>query len=194
MCRVRRKFYGQASLALLPFLLGMPVLAGPINYVTNGEFETGATEGVLTPDGGIIYVFGVGGATDVGGWTVSDSGNNNASSTPLSLVVTGDPPQQPASGSYALDFDPYWDIATGAILGWVVTGTLPEISQTFSLPAGDYVLSFDGALESPTPAGSSRTLNVTLTGAASLDQAVTADQGDDIGYTGLHVRFRHDRR
>jgi hypothetical protein len=80
-----------------------------MNYVTNGGFETGATSGVLSPTnpGDLIYVFGVGGSTNIGGWTVSASSNNNGSGTPLSLLVTGNPPQQPASGSCAVDFDPF---------------------------------------------------------------------------------------
>lgn len=39
----------------------------------NGGFEVGATSGKLsqTIPGDLIYVFGVGVATDIGGWTVS---------------------------------------------------------------------------------------------------------------------------
>jgi hypothetical protein len=37
------------------------------------------------------------------------------------------------------------DVNTGALLSSI--GSLPEISQSFSLPAGNYVLSFDGAIE-----------------------------------------------
>jgi hypothetical protein len=93
---------------LLPCMLSMPLLASP-NYVINGDFETGATAGQLSPtiSGDLIYVFGVGGATNIGGWTVSASSNNNGSTTPLSLLVTGNPPQVAADGSYAVDFDPY---------------------------------------------------------------------------------------
>jgi hypothetical protein len=168
---------------LLPFLLGVPLLADPFNYVTNGGFETGATSGVLSPaPGDVIYVFGVGGATNIGGWTVSASSVNNGSGTPLSVVVTADPPQVPASGIYALDFDPSWNISTGALLDGPVTGTLPEISQNLSLPAGNYVLSFDGAVEQDGGLGI-RPLTVTLTGAADLNQTVTTSEPDDLGYT-----------
>ena len=130
----------------------LPAIGSP-NYIVNGGFETGATAGVLSPtlagppNNYLIYVFGVGGATDIGGWTVSTGPKSNRSTTPLSLLVTGNPPQTPASGSYAVDFDPFWNISTGEILGPTVTGTLPELSQTMILPAGDYLLSFDGALE-----------------------------------------------
>jgi|SRR5580658_9484598 hypothetical protein len=103
----------------LPLLLAAPLLAGPLNYVTNGGFETGATNGVLSPTNptDLIYVFGVGGATNIGGWTVSNSPSSNGSNTPLSLVVTGNPPQVPAGGNFAVDFDPFWNISTGDILG-----------------------------------------------------------------------------
>jgi hypothetical protein len=175
---------------LIPLLLSMPLFAD-INYVTNGDFETGATNGTLSPTipGDLIYVFGVGGATDIGGWTVSDSSNNNGSATPLSVLVTGNPPQVPASGSYAVDFDPFWDIATGALLSGPVTGTLPEISQSFLLPAGSYVLSFDGAVEEPDSPPGSRPLTVTLSGAATLNQTVTASESDDVGYTLFSFNF-----
>ena len=63
-----------------------------------------------------------------------------------------------------------------------MTGTLPEISQTLSLPAGSYVLSFDGAVEQDGGTGT-RPLTVTLSGAASLDQTVTTSETDNIGYT-----------
>ena len=100
---------------LLPFLLGVPLLAN-VNYVTNGGFETGAT--------------------NIGGWTVSASSNNNGSGKPLSVPVTGNPPQVPASAQCAVDFDPYWNIATGALMSGPLIGTLPQIGQTLSLPAG----------------------------------------------------------
>jgi hypothetical protein len=169
---------------LLPFLLGLPLAASPLNYVTNGGFETGAISGVLSPSnpGDLIYVFGVGGSTNIGGWTVSSSANNNGSSTPLSVLVTGNPPQVPASGSYAVDFDPFWNIATGAILRPTVTGTLPEISQILSLPTGNYLLSFEGAVEQDGGSGT-RPLTVTLSGAATLNQTVTTSETDNIGYT-----------
>jgi hypothetical protein len=121
---------------LLGILTVMPLLADPFNYLTNGGFESGATSGVLTPVAGLsIYVFGVGGSTNIDGWTVSASSINNGSDTPLSVLVTGNPPQQPASGIYAVDFDSSWNISTGALLSGAVTGTLPEISQTFALPS-----------------------------------------------------------
>lgn len=175
---------------LLAFLMGLPLLASPINYVTNGDFETGATSGVFSHAiaGDLIYVFGVGGQTNIGGWTVSSSSNNNGSSTPLSVLVTGNPPQIPAGGSYAVDFDPFWNIANGALLGPTVTGTLPEISQTFSLPAGAYLLSFDGAVEQNGGSGT-RPLSVTLTGAATLNQTVTTSEPDNIGYTLFSFEF-----
>jgi hypothetical protein len=97
------------------------------------------------------------------------------------VLVTGNPPQTPASGSYAVDFDPFWNVSTGALLSSAI-GTLPELSQSFSLPAGNYVLSFDGAIESE--GGSlNRSLGVTLTGAASLTQTATTNELDDVGYT-----------
>jgi hypothetical protein len=172
------------SVLPLATLLAVRVLAGPVNYVTNGGFETGATSGVLSPSvpGDLIYVFGVGGATNIGVWTVSASSNSNGSGTPLSVLVTGNPPQVPASGSYAVDFDPFWNVSTGAILGPTVTGTLPEISQTFSLPTGAYTLSFDGAVEQDGGSGT-RPLSVTLSGAATLNQTVNTSETDNIGYT-----------
>ena len=120
----------------------------PADFVVNGGFETGATSGVLSPTipGDLIYVFGVGGQTNIGGWTVSNSANNNGSPTPLSVLVVGSPPQFPASGNYALDFDPFWNVQTGALLGPTVTGTLPQISQVIQLPAGQYVLSSTSAV------------------------------------------------
>ena len=77
--------------SMLSFLLAAPLLAGPVNYVTNGGFETGATSGVLSPSipADLIYVFGVGGATGIGRWTVSNSPNNNGSITPLSVAGHG---------------------------------------------------------------------------------------------------------
>jgi len=105
----------------------------------------------------------VGGAADIGGWTVSASSNNNGSAAPLSVLVTGNPPQIPAGGQYAVDFDPFWNIATGALLSGPVTGTVPQISQNLSLPAGSYVLSFDGAVEQRGGPGT-RPLTVTLSG------------------------------
>ncbi len=170
-------------LCLLGILTGMPLLAEPFNYVTNGGFESGATSGVLTPAAGLnVYVFGVGGSTDIDGWTVSASSINNGSDTPLSVVVTANPPQQPASGTYAVDFDPSWNISTGALLSGPVTGTLPEISQTLSLPSGSYDLTFDGAVEQDGGVGT-RPLTVTLSGAADLDDTVTTSETDDVGYT-----------
>jgi hypothetical protein len=167
----------------LLFVFGVPLHAD-INYVTNGDFETGATSGVLSPaiPSDLIYVFGVGGATDIAGWTVSASSNNNGSTTPLSVLVTGNPPQVPAGGRFAVDFDPFWNISTGALLGPTVTGTLPQISQTFSLPTGSYVLSFDGAEEQDAPTAS-RPLTVALSGAATLNQTVTTSENDGVGYT-----------
>jgi hypothetical protein len=175
---------------LVPFLLGAPLRAD-INYVTNGDFETGASSGKLSPTipGDLIYVFGVGGATDIGGWTVSASSINNGSNTNLSVLVTGNPPQVPASGSYAVDFDPFWNITTGALLGPTVTGTLPRISQSFTLPAGNYLLSFYGAIEDAYTAPASRPLIVTLTGAATLNQTVIASQPDAVGYTLFQFDF-----
>jgi hypothetical protein len=168
---------------MLPFLLSVPLFAN-INYVTNGGFEIGATNGKLSPSigGDLIYVFGVGGATDIGGWTVSASSNNNGSANPLSVDVTGNPPQVPAGGRYAIDFDPFWNIATGGLLAAPVTGTLPQISQNLSLPAGSYLLSFDGAVEQDGGTGT-RPLTVTLSGAATLNQTVTTNEIDSVGYT-----------
>jgi hypothetical protein len=114
---------------------------------------------------------------------------NNGSSTNLSVLVTGNPPQVPVSGSYAVDFDPFWNISTGAILGPTVTGTLPQISQSFSLPAGNYALSFDGATEQGANAPASRPLTVTLSGAATLNHTMTTSQPDDIGYTLFQFDF-----
>jgi len=98
-----------------PLSVGGALLAN-VNYVTNGGFETGAT--------------------NIGGWTVSASSNNNGSGKPLSVPVTGNPPQVPASAQCAVDFDPYWNIATGALMSGPLIGTLPQIGQTLSLPAG----------------------------------------------------------
>jgi hypothetical protein len=173
-----------------PFLLALTASASPMQYVTNGGFETGATSGVLSPTNpaDLIYVFGVGGSTNIGGWTVSSSSNSNGASTPLSLLVTGNPPQQPASGNFAVDFDPFWNISTGAIIGPTVTGTLPELSQILSLPAGNYVLSFDGAIEQGGGPGT-RPLTVTLSGAATLDQTVATSEIDSIGYNLFTFNF-----
>ena len=168
------------------FLLCPLVLtADPIDYVTNGGFETGATSGVLSPSvpGAQIYVFGVGGATNIGGWTVTNSSNNNGAVTPLSVLVTGNPPQPPAGGNYAVDFDPFWNVLTGALLGPTVTGTLPELSQVLTLPSGSFLLSFEGAVEQGGTSGQIRPLEVTLTGAASLDQTVNTSEIDSVGYT-----------
>lgn len=166
--------------------LALPLAAGPINYLTNGDFETGATSGVLNtqfngaPYFYTIYVFGVGGSTNLGGWTVSNGPNSNGGSTPLSLVVTANPPQVPAGGTYAVDFDPFWNISNGNLLSSAI-GTLPELSQTVTLAAGAYVLSFDGAIEiGATP--KSRSLGVTLTGAASLSATATTSSPDASGY------------
>lgn len=174
---------------LITLLLAAPLFAN-INYVTNGGFETGAASGVLSPSipGYFIYVFGVGGATDIGGWTVSNSPDNNGSATPLSVLVTANPPQIPASGTYAVDFDPFWSISTGALLAAPVTGTLPQISQNFVLPAGNYVLSFDGAVEQNGGAGT-RPLTVALSGAATLSQTVSTSEPDSIGYTPFSFDF-----
>jgi hypothetical protein len=151
------------------------------NFVVNGGFETGATSGVLSPSVPGVYVFGVGGATDIGGWAVTNSGNNNGSPTPLSLVVTANPPQVPASGTYALDFDPFWDVKTGVLLGPSVVGTLPQISQVIQLPTGNYVLGFNAAVEQP-DLQQSRSLLVTLSGAASLSQTPVTSRSDNTGY------------
>ncbi len=174
--------------AVLLWWTPITVVAG--NYVVNGGFETGATSGVLSPSnpGDLIYVFGVGGQTDIGGWTVTSSDNNNGSSTPLSVLVTGDPPQVPASGSYALDFDPFWNITTGRILGPTVTGTLPQISQVIQLPAGQYVLGFDAAIEQDGGAGT-RSVAVSLTGGASLSETPTTSRPDNTGYDYFSYNF-----
>jgi hypothetical protein len=178
------------TLLLLPLILAVPLLATPINYVTDGDFETGATSGILSPSipGDLIYVFGVGGATNLGPWSVTAGPNNNGSANPLSVLVTGNPPQQPAGGGYAVDFDPFWNIATGALLGPTVTGTLPEISQTFTLPAGGYLLSFEGAVEEGV-LPQTRPLTVTLSGAATLNQTVTTNETDSVGYTLFSFAF-----
>ncbi len=163
----------------------------PADFVVNGGFESGATSGVLSPSnpGDLIYVFGVGGQTNIGGWTVSESANSNGSSTPLSVLVVGSPPQYPASGKYALDFDPFWNVTTGALLGPTVTGTLPQISQVIDLPAGQYVLSFDAAVEQPNPNAESRLVSVTLAGAASLLETPTTSRPDNVGYDHFSYDF-----
>jgi hypothetical protein len=143
---------------------------------------------VLSPSipGDLIYVFGVGGATDIGGWTVSNSPNNNGSDTALAVLVTGNPPRAPASGTYAVDFDSLLEHLHGRAPAGKRDGhrggTPPEISQTLSLPAGSYVLSFDGTVEQNGGTGT-RPLTVTLSGGANLDQTVTTSETDDIGYT-----------
>ena len=163
------------------------------DYVVNGGFEVGGTSGVLATSfsSDIIYVFGVGGATNIGGWTVSNS-SNSTGPTPLSVLVTGSPPQVPASGSYALDFDPFWNITTGALLSsngqGMVTGTLPQISQVIDLPAGQFVLSFDAAIEQDGGSGT-RSALVTLTGAASLSQTPTTSLPDSNGYDHFSYDF-----
>jgi hypothetical protein len=178
------------TLLLLPLLLGVPLLASPINYVTDGDFETGATSGILSPSvpGDLIYVFGVGGVNTIGPWNVTAGPNSNGSTNPLSVLVTGNPPQQPAGGNYAVDFDPFWNVTTGALLGPTVTGTLPEISQTFTLPGGNYVLSFEGAVEQGV-LPQTRPLTVTLSGAATLNQTVTTNETDSVGYTMFSFAF-----
>ena len=158
------------------------------NFVVNGGFESGATSGMLSPSQPGVYVFGVGGATDIGGWTVTSSGNTNGSPTPLSVLVTANPPQVPAAGTYALDFDPFWDVKTGVLLGPRVVGTLPQISQVIQLPAGDYVLGFDAAVEQP-DLHQSRPLLVTLSGAASLSQTATTSRPDNTGYDSFSYDF-----
>ena len=170
-------------IAILASACSALALAGPINYVTNGGFESGASSGVFSNSfpGDLIYVFGVGGATNIDGWSVSAGPNSNGSGTPLSVLVTGNPPQTPAGGSYAVDFDPFWNIQTGAILGPTVTGTLPEISQTVNLPAGQFVLSFNGAEEQP-DLDLPRSLGVTLTGAATLTEVASTTTPDNVGW------------
>jgi hypothetical protein len=177
---MRAGCFGLVAAALLWWT---PTTARAANLVVNGDFETGATAGVLSPSfpGDIIYVFGVGGQTNIGGWTVTSSANNNGSSTPLSVLVTGNPPQIPAGGTYALDFDPFWNVTTGAILGPTVVGTLPQISQVVALPAGKYVLAFDAAVEQSSPPGT-RSVLVTLAGGASLSQTATTSTQDNTGY------------
>jgi hypothetical protein len=176
--------------ALLPVLFGAPLFAS-INYVTNGGFENGATSGAFSPSvpGDLIYAFGVGGQTNIAGWTVSASSVNNGSANPLSLLVVGDPPQVPAGGSYAVDFDPFWNVKTGALLGPTVTGTLPQLSQNIFLPAGGYVLSFEGALEQSGVERAVRPLAVSLTGAATLRETAIVNTPDDIGYTKFSYAF-----
>src|SRR5580658_2879672 len=173
---------------LVPYLLAVPLRADS-NYVTNGGFEIGATSGKLSPaiPGDLIYVFGVGGATNIGAWTVSAISINIGSSTTLS--VTDNPPQVPASGCYAVDFDPFWNISTSAIVGPALTGTPPQISRSFSLPAGNYVLIFDGATEHAAIAPASRPLTVTLSDTGTLNQTVTASEPDDVGYTLFQFDF-----
>ena len=179
--------YGLVAAVLLGWAPAT-VVAG--NYVLDGGFETGATSGVLSPTipGDLIYVFGVGGATNIGPWSVTGSDNNNGSPTPLSVLVTGDPPQVPASGSYALDFDPFWNVKTGRAAGPTVTGTLPQISQVIQLPAGQYVLSFDAAIEQNGGAGT-RSVSVTLNGGASLSQTPTTSRPDNTGYDFFSYNF-----
>lgn len=169
------------SLMIVLGLWNTTTFAG--NLVVNGGFEIGATSGVLSPSfaGDTIYVFGVGGQTNIGGWTVTNSGNNNGSATPLSVLVTANLPQVPASGTYALDFDPFWNVQTGAILGPTVEGTLPQISQVIDLAAGQYVLSFAAAVEQP-DLFQSRSVTVTLSGGATLSELPTTSRPDFLGY------------
>jgi hypothetical protein len=175
---------------MLPVVFGVPLFAN-LNYITNGGFENGATTGELSPTNpaDLIYAFGVGGQTSITGWTVSASSISNGSANPLSLLVVGDPPQVPASGSYAVDFDPFWNVKTGALLGPTVTGTLPQLSQTVFLPAGGYVLSFDGALEQPGIDRAARLLAVSLTGAATLSETAVATTRDNVAYTQFTYDF-----
>jgi hypothetical protein len=184
---MRSAYLGLVAAALLGWA---PAAFATNNYVVNGGFETGATSGVLSPSipGDLIYVFGVGGQTDIGGWTVTSSGNSNGSANPLSVLVTANPPQVPASGTYALDFDPFWDVKTGQLLGPTVTGTLPQISQVLQLPAGQFALSFDAAVEQP-DLGEARSVAVTLTGAASLLQTPTTSRVDTTGYGHFQYNF-----
>ncbi len=178
---------------LVSILLALSATPAFADFLTNGNFETGATSGVLSPTlagpplNYQIYVFGVGGQTDIGGWTVSNSTIDNGSATPLSVLVTANPPQPPGGGLYALDFDPFWNIATGDLLS-SATGTLPEISQTVNLPAGDYILSFDAAIEIGA-APESRSVEFQLTGAASLTGTATTSRPDDTGYDHFSYLF-----
>jgi hypothetical protein len=57
------------------------------------------------------------------------------------------------------------------------------------LPAGNYVLSLDGATEPGANAVKTRPLTVTLSGAATLNQTVTTNEPDDIGYTLFQFDF-----
>ncbi len=162
-------------------LFGSTPAALARDFVVNGGFEAGATSGVASPSQPGVYVFGVGGTTNIGGWAVTSSGNTNGSPTPLSVLVTANPPQVPAAGTYALDFDPFWDVKTGVLLGSPVVGTLPQISQVIQLPTGEYVLGFNAAVEQP-DLHQSRPLLVTLSGAASLSQTAVTSRPDNTGY------------
>jgi PEP-CTERM motif len=184
---MRASCYGLVAAVLLGWA---PAAVVADNYVPDGGFETPGTSGVLSPTipGDLIYVFGVGGATNIGLWSVTSSVNNNGSTTPLSVLVTGEPPQVPASGSYTIDFDPFWNVQTGSLLGPTVTGTLPQISQVIQLPAGEYVLSFDAAIEQNGGAGT-RSVLVTLNGGASLSETPTTSRPDNTGYDFFSYNF-----
>jgi hypothetical protein len=88
-----------------------------------------------------------------------------------------------------VDFDPFWNVSTGAPLGPTVTGALPQLSQTLTLPAGQFLLSFYGATEQSAPYLENRPLTVTLSGAATLDQTVTTNEVDAVGYTQFKFGF-----
>ena len=101
------------------------------DFVVNGGFEAGATAGVLSPTnpGDLIYVFGVGGQTNIGGWTVSAPPTTMVRRRRSRSWWSAARPNSRHRASYALDFDPFWNVHTGALLGPTVTGTLPQISQ-----------------------------------------------------------------
>ncbi len=92
------------------------------------------------------------------------------------------------SGSYALDFDPFWNVKTGPLMGPTVTGTLPQISQVIQLPADQCVLSFDAAIEQNRGAGT-RSVLVTLNGGASLSETPTTSRPDNTGHDFFSYHF-----
>ena len=155
------KFKLPKALVLAVFALALPgfnapVQAGPINYVTNGDFETLATGNTLGAAGGYFCQAGASCVSNVANWSSTCHGTNacGAGGTPDSLlfantsgsafngniglwtegangVTAGSPvPNSPTGGHFvAFDGDPNFNAS---------------ISQTITglTPGGAYAISF----------------------------------------------------